>query len=229
MPVHSAGSGRHRGGARQLDAPGSYPAAPAAHPPQRVAGRHRSQQNDSSLPGGRLIPRWGAVMGIVAGLLLVAIAQAPAVQQGRALASLQKRATASSAASFAPARAVSLIIAPKPTDPRVLLDRATRSAVRDPQGAARVIAAQTYGWTGLQFSCLDRLWTRESRWNYRAQNPSSGAYGIPQALPGSKMASYGSDWRTNPVTQIKWGLSYIKSRYGSPCSAWGHSESYGWY
>jgi hypothetical protein len=96
-----------------------------------------------------------------------------------------------------------------------------------PQDIARALLA-TYGWSESQFGCLDSLWTRESHWNVYAANPS-GAYGIPQALPGSKMASEGSDWRTNPVTQIKWGLGYIADRYGSPCGAWGHSESHGWY
>ena len=77
----------------------------------------------------------------------------------------------------------------------------------------------SYGWGDEQFSCLVNLWTRESRWNYQAQNSSSGAYGIPQALPGSKMASAGSDWASNPATQITWGLGYISGRYGSPCGA----------
>ncbi len=80
-----------------------------------------------------------------------------------------------------------------------------------------------------QMSCLDKLWMKESRWNPRAENSSSGAYGIAQALPGKKMASYGSDWKTNPVTQIKWGLNYIKGRYQTPCGAWSHSQSVGWY
>lgn len=80
-----------------------------------------------------------------------------------------------------------------------------------------------------QFPCLDKLWTRESGWNHRASNSSTGAYGIPQALPGSKMGSVASDWRTNPATQIKWGLGYIEGRYSSPCSAWSHSQSTGWY
>lgn len=80
-----------------------------------------------------------------------------------------------------------------------------------------------------QFRCLDALWMRESGWRWSAQNPSSGAYGIPQALPGSKMASAGSDWRTNPITQIRWGLGYIGSRYGTPCAAWAHSQANGWY
>ncbi len=80
-----------------------------------------------------------------------------------------------------------------------------------------------------QMPCLDNLWTRESNWNERAQNPSSGAYGIPQALPGNKMASAGDDWRTNPATQITWGLGYIRDRYGTPCAAWQHSQETGWY
>lgn len=86
-----------------------------------------------------------------------------------------------------------------------------------------------YGWNSAQWPCLDSLWTRESNWNPRAANPSSSAYGIPQALPGSKMASAGPDWRTNDQTQITWGLRYIADRYGSPCSAWSHSQQYGWY
>jgi hypothetical protein len=85
------------------------------------------------------------------------------------------------------------------------------------------------GFTLDQMPCLDKLWTRESHWNYQSYNSSSGAYGIPQALPGSKMAKFGDDWKTNPATQIKWGLDYIESRYGSPCKAWDHSEATGWY
>jgi murein DD-endopeptidase MepM/ murein hydrolase activator NlpD len=106
--------------------------------------------------------------------------------------------------------------------------RATRSAVRDPKAVARLMVADR-GWGSGQFSCLNSLWNRESGWNLHATNPSSGAYGIPQALPGSKMSSAGSDWRSNPVTQIRWGLNYISDRYGTPCGAWGHSEATGWY
>jgi hypothetical protein len=80
-----------------------------------------------------------------------------------------------------------------------------------------------------QMSCLDSLWTHESGWNHRAQNPSSGAYGIPQALPGDKMAAYGDDWRTNPATQIRWGLDYLDNRYGTPCSAWQFWQANNWY
>lgn len=87
----------------------------------------------------------------------------------------------------------------------------------------------SYGWDQGQLGCLVSLWTRESSWQTSATNPSSGAYGIPQSLPGSKMASAGADWRSNPATQIRWGLGYIRSTYGSPCGAWGHSQATGWY
>lgn len=85
------------------------------------------------------------------------------------------------------------------------------------------------GWPATEFNCLDQLWMRESTWNHLAENKSSGAYGIVQSLPGNKMASHGADWRTNPQTQIAWGLDYIKGRYGNPCGAWAHSERVNWY
>jgi hypothetical protein len=110
-------------------------------------------------------------------------------------------------------------------------ERAARSAERaaaDPKAIARELMGG-HGWGGDQFSCLEQLWEKESGWDHTAQNPSSGAYGIPQALPGSKMASAGSDWQTDPATQIEWGLGYIAERYGTPCSAWGHSQSANWY
>jgi len=106
--------------------------------------------------------------------------------------------------------------------------KAIRDARSNPKEIARIMAADR-GWGDGQFSCLNLLWTRESGWNYRATNASSGAYGIPQALPGSKMGTVASDWRTNPITQITWGLDYIADRYGTPCGAWAHSQSYGWY
>ncbi|OKL50385.1 hypothetical protein BM477_02605 [Boudabousia marimammalium] len=93
--------------------------------------------------------------------------------------------------------------------------------------AQKMVSAR--GWGDDQFRCLVSLWNRESNWNYRAQNRSSGAYGIPQALPGGKMASAGADWRTNPATQISWGLGYIQGRYGTPCGALAHSHRVGWY
>ena len=108
---------------------------------------------------------------------------------------------------------------------------APSAAVPDP-GTAQAIAYQMLQARGMgddQYSCLVSLWNRESGWRVNAANRSSGAYGIPQALPGSKMASVGADWQTNPATQITWGLGYITGRYGTPCGAWGHSQSSGWY
>ncbi|MFT4051740.1 MAG: lytic transglycosylase domain-containing protein [Microbacterium sp.] len=101
----------------------------------------------------------------------------------------------------------------------------------DPTTAQAVAYAmvQARGWGDDEFACLVALWNKESGWRVNAYNSSSGAYGIPQALPGSKMASAGSDWETNPATQITWGLDYISGRYGTPCVAWSHSESSGWY
>jgi hypothetical protein len=99
-------------------------------------------------------------------------------------------------------------------------------------GTAQAIAYEMVvgrGWGDDQFACLVALWNRESGWRVNAYNSGSGAYGIPQALPGNKMASAGGDWETNPATQIAWGLGYIGGRYGDPCGAWGHSESVGWY
>ena len=98
----------------------------------------------------------------------------------------------------------------------------------DPRSLAKpLVAAQ--GWGDSEYQCLVLLWNRESQWNPYAENASSGAYGIPQSLPGSKMASAGADWRTNPITQINWGIGYIKGRYGTPCSAWAHSNAVGSY
>ena len=108
---------------------------------------------------------------------------------------------------------------------------AASSTDADP-GSSRAIAQQMLSERGFgngQWSCLDDLWQKESGWDHTADNPSSSAYGIPQSLPGSKMASAGSDWETNPATQISWGLGYIESRYGSPCAAWEHSVSNNWY
>jgi len=86
-----------------------------------------------------------------------------------------------------------------------------------------------HGWDMSEFQCLVDLWNRESGWDESAYNSGSGAYGIPQSLPGDKMAANGDDWETNPATQIAWGLDYINGTYGSPCDAWSHSESTGWY
>lgn len=109
--------------------------------------------------------------------------------------------------------------------------QAPAAAVPDPGSAQDYAygAVRSRGWGEGEFNCLVSLWNRESGWNVNASNGSSGAYGIPQALPGSKMSSAGSDWATNAGTQIEWGLGYISGRYGTPCGAWAHSEDMGWY
>lgn len=120
------------------------------------------------------------------------------------------------------------VSAPPPPAPT----RAAPAVGSPDPGSAQAIAYDMVlarGWDQAQYECLVALWNRESRWNVYAHNGSSGAYGIPQALPGSKMASAGADWETNPVTQITWGLGYIEGRYGTPCGAWEHSQRKGWY
>ena len=97
------------------------------------------------------------------------------------------------------------------------------------QAYAKNLCINTYGWTENDFNCLVKLWERESHWNPNAHNKSSGAHGICQALPASKMASEGSDYMTNYKIQVKWGLKYIKNRYGTPANAWAHSQQKGWY
>lgn len=101
--------------------------------------------------------------------------------------------------------------------------------VTDPRTMARQILQNKFGYGSDQFACFDWVITHESNWNPHAQNASSGAYGLPQSLPGSKMASVAPDWRDNPATQIIWGAQYMKSRYGSPCGAQSHWESAGNY
>lgn len=99
----------------------------------------------------------------------------------------------------------------------------------DPRSIAKQILKNKYDYGSDQYECFNNIIIRESNWDIHATNASSGAYGIPQSLPGSKMASVGSDWRTNPATQITWGIEYMKNTYGSPCSAWGFKSSHGWY
>ncbi|MEZ3161289.1 phage tail tip lysozyme [Microbacterium sp. BWT-B31] len=128
-------------------------------------------------------------------------------------------------------------VAPKPAPVAPAAESSSGSGWRPPfvspdPGTAQAIAYDMLlarGWGDDQFACLVALWNKESGWRVSAYNAGSGAYGIPQALPGSKMASAGADWETNPATQIAWGLGYVGGRYGTPCGAWDHSQSTGWY
>jgi hypothetical protein len=151
--------------------------------------------------------------------------QRPAVDRTKA-----HRLTAETKSGGQATRTKDLTPAPKPArqHPANRPSSSQPSTSQDPRTVARMLLPQ-FGFGSDQFSCLDALWNRESGWDVHAANPTSSAYGIPQALPGSKMASAGADWATNPTTQIRWGLGYIAASYGSPCGAWAHSESYGWY
>jgi hypothetical protein len=133
----------------------------------------------------------------------------------------------------------SVYVKPKPKPKPVVAETTQASSsgwappfVTPDPGSAQAIAYDMVlarGWGDAEYSCLVALWNKESGWRVNAYNASSGAYGIPQALPGNKMASAGADWETNPATQIAWGLGYIGGRYGTPCGAWNHSQSVGWY
>jgi hypothetical protein len=169
--------------------------------------------------GGFTSPQQAAISGQVRGMQAehqqeVAVQNAAA--HAKAEAAAAKEAADKTAAKAAAAKAAKAVRTAAVTTPS-----------GSPQQMAQQLLAQD-GWSG-QFSCLDALWGHESNWSVTAENPSSGAYGIPQALPGSQMASAGSDWQTNAATQIKWGLTYIHDRYGSPCGAESHEQSAGWY
>jgi hypothetical protein len=181
----------------------SVPLAGAPEPPGAVA---------PSAP-----PERAAISAANAGQHAILLArQAAARRQAQQAAARQRAAAEQAAAQQAQAQQQAQQAATQ------------QAAAGSPQQIALNMLAK-YGWSSSQFSCLDSLWQEESGWNVYASNPASGAYGIPQALPGSKMASAGPDWESDATTQIAWGLSYIQSTYGSPCAAWDHEEADGWY
>ena len=166
----------------------------------------------------------GAVAGTVAASTATGTAR-PAVAAGAPI-----QAPAASAAQFlrpAPGSAPSLDGTAQPYL-HVQLVSATAKHRETPRQIARKML-RNFHWSWRQFKYLNRLWERESSWNVYASNPYSGAYGIPQAVPGSKMASAGRYWRTSARTQIRWGLRYIRDVYGTPHRAWDHELSTGWY
>ena len=161
----------------------------------------------------------------------LAAARRSGVQRASALTHAQT--AAADAAALAHRRAASALVRSRAAAVELVARTKVRQALlsraqSDPKAVGRLLAGDR-GWGASEFSCLDSLWTKESGWSWNANNASSGAYGIPQSLPGSKMASAGSDWATNPATQIKWGLGYIAGRYGTPCGAWAHSQAANWY
>jgi hypothetical protein len=151
--------------------------------------------------------------------------------EAAAAAAAEAKAKAAASAAAAPRAPASSTGAASPAAPAAPVPSGGGSGDNSPAGAKATAYAmlQARGMGDDQYSCLVSLWQKESGWNYQASNRSSGAYGIPQALPGSKMASAGADWQTNAGTQISWGLGYISSRYGNPCGAWAKSQSSGWY
>ncbi len=163
-----------------------------------------------------------------------AAAEQAAAEQAAAEQAAAEQAAAERSAEEAASREEVREAAPveEPVQEAPVEEEPVEAAPAPPSGSPKSIAQSmlgSYGWGQDQWGCLESLWQRESGWNHTAQNPSSGAYGIPQALPGNKMASAGADWQTNPATQISWGLGYISGRYGTPCGAWAHSEAVGWY
>ncbi len=159
-----------------------------------------------------------------------AVARAVAQKAAAAKAAAAKAAAAKAAAAKAAAQQAAQQQAAQ--QQAAQQTAAPQPAASAPSGSPQQIAEQMlsqFGWSSGQFSCLQPLWALESGWNVYASNPSSGAYGIPQALPGSKMASAGPNWQSDAATQIRWGLTYIQGTYGSPCAAWSHEEADGWY
>jgi hypothetical protein len=182
----------------------------------------------------RLLPIFSFLAA--AGLVLVLTIAPDQVQNSFALTQAAERKVQTLAIAEVTGAAVvrdTYTVTEKKKEPVVVVAKSAGAPAvgRPDPGTAQAIGRDMVlarGWGEDQYACLVSLFNRESGWNVYAANPS-GAYGIPQALPGSKMATAGADWATNPATQITWGLNYIAGRYGTPCGAWGHSQSTGWY
>ncbi|WP_176819076.1 lytic transglycosylase domain-containing protein [Quadrisphaera sp. DSM 44207] len=199
--------------------------APPRQPSEELAPRERAQPED---PGARSERLTAAAVSRsqerTAPAPQLPVDDPDRLAEERRLAEEQRRAAEAEAARQAEEAARQAEVAAREAEHRARV----AAAVADPRSVARALAAER-GWGRQQFSCLDALWTKESGWEHTADNPTSSAYGIPQSLPGRKMASAGADWETNPITQITWGLGYIADAYGTPCGAWAHSERVDWY
>jgi hypothetical protein len=175
-----------------------------------------------------------AIWGVTASLLLVATILPAANALEMEAPSLVEIETAASSAIVEPTDSTAALLAEDDlaatasgaifSSDLALVSSVSRQVelARTPMGAKKVaksILLNEYGFSEKEYKCLNSLWTKESHWNYKARNKSSGAHGIPQALPASKMNVISTDWRTNPVTQIRWGLRYISIRYETPCKA----------
>ena len=213
--------------------------------PKHRQAKHRAETSSFVKVAPRKVIRQTVMFSSVAvaataGVVSTGSRVQPARRQQRGRRVLQRR----QAAGLRPASRTSQAEAVSRSDRRDTVDPAKEAALTptdgpavsrtedlsddDPREIARALLAE-FGYSSDQFDCLDSLYMSESGWRVNADNPSSSAYGIPQALPGEKMASAGADWATNPVTQIRWGLGYIQDRYGSPCGAWSFKQGAGWY
>lgn len=203
----------------QRAAAGEVAAAAAGGPAVRGGPGASNKLTLARIRSGRLARRHGLRHGRIAGAGL--LDKSVFLQQQTELLARRRAAQRARLAAVAAAAAPADQATGGSPGPAVV-------ASGSPQQIAMTMLG-SYGWPSSEFSCLDELWTRESGWNPLAANPYSGAFGIPQALPGSKMASAGADWATNPATQIRWGLGYIRELYGSPCGAWSHELATGAY
>ena len=210
--------------------------------PEKYVPKHRNAPPKRVRTGARNAVYYSGVAVVATGLsvsaglsakgspaddgAVVNLAKGAGTLSERAIASRTQSASRSTADRRAQADALKSAALADATG--VAVTRTEDLTQADPKTLARVLMP-LYGLSTSQFGCLDNIWTGESGWNVHADNPTSSAYGIPQALPGSKMASAGPDWENNAETQIRWGLQYIKSRYGTACSAWSFKQSHGWY
>ena len=168
-------------------------------------------------------PKSGKLVAVIAGSAL-AVAALIAVMAPSALAGSSARSSAvAKAGSARSVHAMQMV--------RVAAELAPAGTVPNQQAPQQIARKMlhSFGWTWRQFRYLNLLWEAESSWNVSAENPSTGAYGIPQAVPGAKMSAAGPGWQTDAATQIRWGLGYISAAYGSPRGAWEHEVTYGWY
>ncbi|RKE17089.1 lytic transglycosylase domain-containing protein [Streptomyces sp. TLI_171] len=206
-------------------------ALPQADASQSAADRAAADASAAASESARAEAEAQAAASASAQASASASAQAEADAKAKAEAAAKAKAEAAakaSASASAAAKAKAAAEAASRSQQRQALPSSTPSAAQSVfSGTPQQIAAQIV--PAGQLQCFSNIVERESSWNVHATNPSSGAYGLMQALPGSKMASVGSDWRDNPVTQIKWGLQYMNETYGSPCAAWTFWQSHNWY
>ncbi len=217
-PAEASGAGAHQAaaGAARLVVTDQLAPPIAALANQQGANQQGANQQSANQQGSAIYVEYADQ---------VRLAQTRAAIAQRQAASKRAEAAAKKAAA---AQSPTATQTPAAAQPSQTATATVPAASGSPQQIAEAMLG-SFGWSASQFSCLDPLWAHESGWSVSAYNAGSGAFGIPQARPGSRMASAGPDWQTDAATQIRWGLEYIKGTYGSPCGAWAHEEATGWY